>query len=66
MFKKCVLEEKGSVWTSFETETAKTQLLFPGPRGQNEKCLYYHGMAELIRWVPPPKTFLFGEIGPRC
>ena len=30
-----------------------------------ENNLYYHGMAELIRWVQPPKTPLYGEIGPR-
>ena len=27
--------------------------------------LNYHGMAERIRWVPPPKSLLCVEIGPR-
>ena len=55
----------GGVWTGFETETAKTMRLPHGPRCQNEKCLYYHGMPEQIRWVPSPENLVFVEIWSR-
>ena len=34
-------------------------------RSDIKKCLYYHGMAERIRWVQPPKSLLCVEIWSR-
>ena len=52
----------GGVCTGFETETATTIFLLHGPRGQNETCLYYHGMVYNSRWVLNFPVLLFAEI----
>ena len=64
-FSGCWQFPKGVLGSQIPTGIWKKKLSWGVPRYGSNFFLYYLGVPERIRWVPPPQTLLFGEIGPR-